>query len=191
MNNVLITGHSQNLGKALSEEFAPTHNVIGVSSNELDFLHFDKTPEKYITMEYDFVIINARSRDHYWNDLMNINCVNQIKFVHDLLFRIKKGLIFITSRAASFQRASQGLVSKSQIPYSMSKVSLTMAAVIFSKYTTYPTFAIDPGSFATPVRPNKTLMPEDVARGIKNIIDNDMEKYDGKLVKYTGEVLPW
>jgi len=34
-------------------------------------------------------------------------------------------------------------------------------------------------------------MREDVARGIKDIIDNDIEKYDEKLDKYTGDVLLW
>jgi hypothetical protein len=193
MNNVLITGHSQNLGKALSEEFAPTHNVIGVSSNEIDFLHHNKTPQKYINMNYDFVIINARRRHAAWDELLNINCTNQIRFVLDIKNNINKGLIFISSRLSRISEISNGKCDGriDRLDYAISKAGLNIASIYLARHCEYPVFSIDPGSFATPVRPNKTLMPEDVARGIKDIIDNDIEKYDGKLVKYTGEVLLW
>ena len=83
-SNVLITGHTRGLGEALANLYKSTHNIVGVSTSEIDFLTFSKTPKFYHNNTYDYVIINARSKKHQWADLMNINCVNQVRFALDI-----------------------------------------------------------------------------------------------------------
>ena len=92
-SNVLITGHSRGLGKAFADIYKNTHNIVGVSTSELDFLTLSQTPEYYLNNTYDIVFINARTKKHSWNDLMNINCVNQVKFALDIKDNIKKAII--------------------------------------------------------------------------------------------------
>ena len=57
--NVLITGHSRGLGRAFADIYKGTHNIIGVSSSEIDFLTLTQTPEYYLNNTYDIVFINA------------------------------------------------------------------------------------------------------------------------------------
>ena len=87
--NVLITGHSRGLGRAFADIYKSTHNIIGVSSSEIDFLTLTQTPEYYLNNTYDIVFINARTTKHSWSDLMNINCVNQVKFALDIKDNLK------------------------------------------------------------------------------------------------------
>ena len=200
-SNVLITGHSRGLGKAFADIYKNTHNIIGVSTSELDFLTLSQTPKYYINNKYDIVFINARTKKHNWNDLMNINCVNQVKFALDIKDNIKKALVFITSRAGNFTRTFRGFKGPDgsriyggtqKIDYAMSKAALTYAAVCISRHVSYPVLAIDPGNFANQTNPERKIKPSDIAQHIKKLLDNDdLKRYSGRLVRYTGELLEW
>ena len=200
-SNVLITGHTRGLGEALANLYKSTHNIVGVSTSEIDFLTFSKTPKFYHNNTYDYVIINARSKKHQWADLMNINCVNQVRFALDIKNNINKALVFITSRAGNFTRTYRGFKGPdgsrmfpgtNQIDYSMSKAALTYAAVCISRHVSYPVIAIDPGNFANQSNPERDPKPVDIAIPIKKLLDkSDLKKYSGRLVRYTGEFLVW
>ena len=195
-SNVLITGHSRGLGKAFADIYKNTHNVIGVSTSELDFLTLPQTPEYYLNNTYDIVFINART-----NDLMNVNCVNQVKFALDIKDNIKKALVFITSRAGNLTRTFRGFKGPDgsriyggtqKIDYAMSKAALTYAAVCISRHVSYPVLAIDPGTFANQSNPERETKPLDIAQHIKKLLDkDDLKRYSGRLVRYTGELLEW
>lgn len=199
--NVLITGHSRGLGRAFADTYKDTHNIIGVSSSEIDFLTLTQTPEYYLNNTYDIVFINARTTKHSWSDLMNINCVNQVKFALDIKDNIKKALVFITSRASNLTRTFRGFKGPDgsrifggtqKIDYGMSKAALTYAAVCISRHVSYPVLAIDPGNFANQANPNRETKPAEIAQHIKKLLDkNDLKRYDGRLVRYTGELLEW
>ena len=200
-SNVLITGHSRGLGKAFAEIYKNTHNIIGVSTSEIDFLTLSQTPQYYLNNTYDIVFINARTKKHNWNDLMSINCVNQVKFALDIKDNIKKALVFITSRAGNLTRTFRGFKGKDgsrihggtqKIDYAMSKAALTYAAVCISRHVSYPVLAIDPGTFANQSNPEREIKPADIAQHIKKLLDkDDLKRYSGRLVRYTGELLEW
>ena len=52
--------------------------------------------------------------------------------------------------------------------------------------------AIDPGNFANQANPNRETKPAEIAQHIKKLLDkDDLKRYDGRLVRYTGELLEW
>lgn len=193
VKNILITGHTTGLGKELNTILSKSYNVIGVSTKELDFNKKYKAPSHIKNINYDYIIINARSNNHRWSELININCTNQIRFALNLKNNINKALIFISSRLSRISEVSTGKCDGriDRLDYAISKAGLNIASVYLSRHCEYPVFAIDPGSFANRKKPNKPLKAIEIANSIKKLLNNSLDEYNGKLVKYTGEIVEW
>ena len=106
MKNVLITGASKRLGLELANLYRKSDNVLGLDSSDIDFrTDYINESLSLDTTHWDIVIINARTKQHKWSDMMNVNCINQVRFIETIMDRIKEKLIFITSEAGSHYKS--------------------------------------------------------------------------------------
>tara|TARA_Y100000114_G_C11665756_1_gene281285 strand:- start:77 stop:655 length:579 start_codon:yes stop_codon:yes gene_type:complete len=192
MKNVLITGASKRLGLELANLYRKSDNVLGLDSSDIDF-STDYTNESLSldTTHWDIVIINARTKQHKWSEMMNVNCINQVRFLETIMDRIKEKLIFITSEAGSHyktQHFPDDPLDFDKLDYKMSKAALNMAMTWFAKKLPIQVLAIHPGTFgyegATPAAKR--------AAEVKATIDKTYRKdFTGSFIRYDGKPLQW
>ena len=125
--------------------------------------------------------------------MFDVNSISQILVVKKFLPLITGSpsfIINISSCRASFH--DEFTNSNANYGYRASKIALNM--MTFASLKDLPknvrTFAVHPGSVKTDMNPGGTETPEGAAKSIIAITRNWKDDYNGKFMRYSGELYP-
>ena len=203
MKNILITGASRGIGKIFADAYGVDNNVIGLSSDDIDFRNDFQPPIFLKEYAYDTVILNAGITNSYWKrtgyvdweTMMAVNAFNQIRFIYNLLPNILGRIAIISSNSASIYHI-QNVRSYEfdDLGYKFSKHVLNMAGVWLSKKADVPVVILHPGSILTyspPIEGRKYHNGVTNVAKMIDLIENLTMKDTGKFVRYDKKLMEW
>ena len=129
----------------------------------------------------------------YLLKMYDVNSISPLIVVKEFLPLLKATpsfVINISSCRASFH--DEFANSNANYGYRSSKIALNM--MTFGSIQDLPenvkTFAVHPGSVRTDMNPDGTETPLEAAESIVKIVDNWDDKFNGKFMRYSGELYP-